>query len=228
MKLNILCLYYDIMNLYGETGNIKVLEYHLKEQKIKYNVTYKTIDDDLDIKKYDLIMIGQGNEKNRKLCLKHLIKYKKDIKQAINDNKFFLITGNALGMFGKKLYDEDALGIFDFIVTQSEERHSEEVIYNNSICSSIYGFINHEDDILGIKHYLFDNEGIKEKNFYGTYTLGPILSRNPEFLTYFLNELIKSKDKKHEVKDLNLKLNNEAYNEFIEFKKVKKFNSNNS
>lgn len=225
MKINILCLYYDLMNLYGDTGNIKVLKYHLDELNIKYTIDYKSIKDKLEIKKYDLILIGASTEENRELCLKHLLKYKKDIKEYIENNKFFLATGNAISMFGKSLYNEKALNVFDFEVSESKERISEEVILENNICSPIYGFFNHQDIISNIKYPLFNNEGIHYKNFYATFTLGPILSRNPEFLKYFLEELIKSKDKNFKLPKINTNLNEKAYNEFIEFKKTKVFNS---
>lgn len=225
MKINILCLYYDLMNLYGDTGNIKVLKYHLEELGIKYNIDYKSIDDKLDFTKYDLTLIGAGTEENRFICLKHLLKYQKDIISSINNNKFFLITGNAISMFGKSLYNKKALNVFDFETKKSKERISEEVILENNICSPIYGFMNHQDIIKNNKNHLFNEEGIKYKNFYGTQVLGPILSRNPEFLEYFLKELIKSKDKNFKLKKLNTDLNKKAYDEFIEFKKTKVFNS---
>ena len=226
MKINILCLYYDLMNLYGDTGNIKVLKHHLEDLKINYNIDYLSIDDKLDLSKYDLILIGSSTESNRLICLEHIKKYKKEIKDAINKNKFFLVTGNALGMFGKKLYNKEALGIFDFEVLESKERISEEVILENSFCSPIYGFMNHSDEVINnTKYNLFNQEGILYKNFYGTYVIGPILSRNPEFLEYLLNKLLLSKNKKFKMQELNTKLNQKAYKEFIEFKKTKVFNS---
>ena len=221
MKINILCLYYDLMNLYGDTGNTKVLKYHLDKQKINYNIDYLSIDDKLDFSKYDLILMGDGTEKNREICLEHLLKYKKELKKAIDNNTFFLITGNALGMFGKELYNKKALDIFNYKVIESKDRISEEVILENDITKPIYGFMNHSDELIGNnKNYLFKDEGIKYKNFYGTYVLGPILSRNPEFLRYFLNELLTYKDNKYKLKELNLSLENKAYDEFIEFRKI--------
>ena len=65
------------------------------------------------------------------------------------------------------------------------------------------------------------NDGIKYNNFYGTTLIGPLLVRNPEFLKEFIKELIKSKDKKFKLKKINTKLNELAYDEFIEFKKTK-------
>ena len=38
MEITIGHLYYDLMNLYGESGNIKVLTYQLEKQNIKVNV----------------------------------------------------------------------------------------------------------------------------------------------------------------------------------------------
>lgn len=225
MKINILCLYSDIMNLYGDSGNIKVIKYHLDKQGIEYNIDYKSIDDTLDIKNYDLIVTSQGTEENRKLCLKHLLKYKSDIKEFIEDDKFFLATGNSLGFFGKTLYGEKALNIFEFDTTETMQRVSKEIILENDMCKPIYGFVNNSDNIVNVKATLFNEEGIKYKNFYGTTTLGPILSRNPEFLEYFLRELIRFKDKDFKFKEFDLELEEKAYNEFIEFKKTKVFNS---
>lgn len=225
MKINILCLYSDIMNLYGDTGNVKVIKYHLDKQDIKYNIDYKSIDDTLDIKNYDLIITSQGTEENRRLCLKHLLKYKSDVKKYIEDNKFFLATGNSLGLFGKTLYGEEALNIFEFDTIETVQRVSKEIILENDICKPIYGFVNNSDNMENSKPSLFNEEGIKYKNFYGTTTLGPIFARNPEFLEYFLKELIRFKDKNFKFKDFDLALDEKAYNEFIEFKKTKVFNS---
>ena len=128
-------------------------------------------------------------------------------------------------MFGKKLYNEKALEVFDFEVIESEERISKEVIVESDISSPVYGFMNHQDINNNDKDFLFKNEGIHYKNFYGTYITGPILSRNSEFLEYFLNDLLTNKDKKYNSKKINISLNKKAYQEFIEFKKTKVFNS---
>lgn len=228
MSLNILCLYQDLMNLYGENGNIKVLKYHLDELGIKTKIDYLSIDDKIDFSKYDLVMIGSGTEENRFICLKHLMKYKKDIAKAIDEDKFFLITGNAVALFGKSIYKEKALGVLDLEVTESKDRNVNEVVIPSSFSADIYGTVNHQDDVTNKENNLFENSGVLKNNFYGSYVFGPILSRNPEFLEYFIKELIHSKDKKFKIKKLNLDLDKKAYNEFIEFKKTKVFNVHNS
>ena len=45
MTIRILHMYYDLMNLYGDYGNIKILEHHLKDVGIEVQVDRKTIGD---------------------------------------------------------------------------------------------------------------------------------------------------------------------------------------
>lgn len=204
--MKIAYLYYDFLNLYGESGNIKIISNILKYNKIKHEILYLSLDDKLEFDKYDLVYIGSGTEDNLLIALKHLSKYKEDIKKYIEDNKFMLVTGNSVDMFGKKIEDIKALNIFDYEVTKGK-RKMEEVYHNK-----ILGFINNNS----YNSEYIDSDIIRHNNFYGTYILGPILVRNPELIKQFLNQLTDKKLK------YDLKLETKAYNEFI-----KNFKENN-
>lgn len=197
--MKIAYLYYDFLNLYGESGNIKIISNILKYNKIKHEILYLSLDDELEFDKYDLVYIGSGTEDNLLIALKHLSKYKNDIKKYIEDNKFMLVTGNSVDMFGKKIEDNKALNIFEYEVTKGK-RKMEEVYHNN-----ILGFINNNS----YNSEYSDTDIIRYNNFYGTYILGPILVRNPELVKQFLNDLTNKKLK------YDLKLETKAYNEFI-------------
>ena len=197
--MKIAYLYYDFLNLYGESGNIKIISNILKYNKIKHEILYLSLDDELEFDKYDLVYIGSGTEDNLLIALKHLSKYKNDIKKYIEDNKFMLVTGNSVDMFGKKIEDIKALNIFDYEVTKGK-RKMEEVYHNK-----ILGFINNNS----YNSEYIDSDIIRHNNFYGTYILGPILVRNPELVKQFLNRLTDKKLK------YDLKLETKAYNEFI-------------
>ena len=41
-------LYYDLMNLYGDNGNIKVLKYNLEKQGINVTIKKLSLDDKID------------------------------------------------------------------------------------------------------------------------------------------------------------------------------------
>lgn len=210
--MKIAYLYYDFLNLYGESGNIKIISNVLKQNKIKHEILYLSLDDKLDFNSYDLVYIASGTEDNQKIALKHLSKYKKDIKKYIDDNKFMLVTGNSLDLFGQTITSDTeykGLGIFDYTIKQDKRKMEEVYIGGNIIKKNILGFINNNSYISEIKYPLFDNEGIKYNNFYATYILGPILVRNPEFLKYFLNSLTNKKLK------YDLKIETKAYNEFV-------------
>lgn len=197
--MKIAYLYYDFLNLYGESGNIKIISDILKYNKIKHEILYLSLDDKLEFDKYDLVYIGSGTEDNLLIALKHLDKYKDEIKKYIEDNKFMLVTGNSVDMFGKKIEDNKALNIFEYEVTKGK-RKMEEVYHNK-----ILGFINNNS----YNSEYSDTDIIRNNNFYGTYILGPILVRNPELIKQFLNDLTNKKLK------YDLKLETKAYNEFI-------------
>ncbi len=210
--MKIAYLYYDFLNLYGESGNIKIISNILKYNKIKHEILYLSLDDELDFNSYDLVYIGSGTEENQLIALNHLMNYRDDIKKYIEDNKFMLITGNSVDLFGQKIMADgtyDGLGIFDYNITRGKRKMAEVYLEGKIVKNKILGFINNNSYIDKIIYPLFENEGIKYHNFYATYILGPILVRNPEFTKYFLNRLTNKKLK------YDLKLETKAYHEFV-------------
>ncbi len=205
-------LYYDIMNLYGENGNIRYLKKKFEDQNIKTEVYFLSIEDDIDFNKYDVYYIGSGTDNNKKIVLNNILKYRDNIKDAIYTNKFFLITGNAVDLFGKSIMNNngeeiEALHIFDYIVTEEEFRIIEDQYYTCSLIDEkIIGFQNRLSVMSKYSNNLFEvvkgtgsspnvtTEGILYNNFYGTYLLGPILVRNPHFTDYIVKKVCKQKD----------------------------------
>ena len=74
MKIKIADLYYDLLNLYGEQGNVLALEKAFKNQDIETVIDLISIDDKKDFNKYDIVYIGSGSEENLKLALNDLKK----------------------------------------------------------------------------------------------------------------------------------------------------------
>lgn len=226
-------LYYDLMNLYGDNGNIKAIKYQLENQGIKTNVDFLTIDDDINFDKYDLIYLGPGTYDNQKIVLKDLVKYQKNIKRFIDDNKFVLATGNALELFGKRIKllngkKIKALNIFEFESEEVDLRLVGETVATcNNLKKEVIGFQNQNSIMTKLENPWFkltkgigsnvnsNIEGINRKNFYGTYMIGPILVRNPELLESICKRLVQQKKKDFKFKGFNITLENKAYNEYI-------------
>lgn len=223
MKLQIAHLYYDLMNLYGESGNPQAIVKHLKEKNIDSEIHFLTVDDKIDFNKYDIFYIGMGTLENQKIVLKNILQYKDDIKKAIDAGKLFIATGSALELFGKKIKDGNqnikCLNIFDFETeTVDLKIVGEQHFQTKIIDKDVIGFQNRSSIIKKNKNHLFkvisgtgssindEYEGFVYKNFYGTYLTGPLLIRNPyltdKLLNNYLDQInVKYKDNKKDFID---------------------------
>ena len=174
MVINILYLYYDLMNLYGESGNIKAILQSLKDQEIDVNLDKLSLEDNIYFSKYDLIYIGCGTEKAQKIALDNIMQYKNQLEEYINNDKFILATGNSFELFGKKIGQTEALGILDFEAIPLENRKVGDFIANSEY-GKILAFENRGSKLQNNGVQFLDSEiGVNLKNFYGTYLIRTI------------------------------------------------------
>lgn len=210
MKLVIGYLYHDLLNLYGDSGNIKTLRYHLEEQGINVEIKYLSVGDEKDFDKLDFIYIGSGTEDNLMIALDDLKKDKKKLEKYVKDKKMFLSTGNSIELFGNYIISNNnkikTLGIFDYVSMRQKRIVKDVNVKTSIIDENIIGFENHVGKILS-----YDEDIIKIDGFYGTFIIGPILVRNPKLCSQIIKELITSKDEKFKFKDENYELDNKAY-----------------
>lgn len=191
-------LYYDLMNYYGEQGNVLALKTAIEYAGFKANVKTLSVDDEIDFEKYDIFYMGMGTKRNQEIVRKDILKYKDKIENVIN-KKMFIMTGNSYELFGKKIDDKKCLGVFNFESKTTDRIVGEQVFKSDIIKETIIGFQNRFSSNNIKDDYLFEVikgtgndseskvEGIHKNNFFGTYLLGPILIRNP----YFKDALLK-------------------------------------
>ena len=223
-------LYYDLMNLYGENGNVRYLKKKLEDQDVEVKVYFLSVDDEIDFSKYDIYYIGTGSEDNQKIVLEDIMKYKDDIKKAIDDNKYFISTGNSLELFGKEIIGKDkikCLDIFNYTATVNKDRIVGEQLYSsNLIDKKIVGFQNRVCTLDNLDNTIFNvtegsgynkknmTEGFRVNNFIGTYLLGPILVRNPYLCDYFIKDIFNSLEINYNKPNYN-DTDYKAYNEYM-------------
>lgn len=214
MKITIGYLYYDLLNLYGDSGNIKTLKYHLEEQGIDVDIKNISVGDKKDFKDIDLLYIGSGTNDNTIVALEDLKKDKKELEKYIKDKKFILSTGNSIEIFGNYILLSKkkikTLGVLDYVCMKEKRIVKDVNITTNIIEDKIIGFENHDGKVITV-----DDDIIKIDNFYGTYIIGPLLVRNPKFCSFFIKELITNKDKDFKFKDENYELDIKAYENAI-------------
>lgn len=222
--IKVLHLYYDLLNLYGEQGNILALKRAFKNQNVEIEVDYLSVQDKIDFKKYDLVYLGSGSAENLLIALEDIKRHKKELKKYIESKKVLLATGNSYLLFGQKINNLDALGIFDYYSASSEKMAQESLmeLYQEK---DVIGFQNREfivnnkrNHLFKVKEGLCDNlkseyEGYHEYNFYGTFVIGPLLIRNPHFTNILVKEIMEKNNLiYHEYED---KILVDAYNQYI-------------
>lgn len=231
-KIKIAHLYYDLMNLYGENGNVRFLKRKLEEQGIATEVYFLSIEDKIDFEKYDFYYMGTGSEDNKQIVLQDILRYKEDIRTAVANGKFFLVTGNSIDLFGNEMKKKDGqiietLGTFAYSVTEEDFRIVGEQYYQCAFTPHhIIGFQNRSSVIEYSGNPLFtviqgtgcrpdiSSEGVQEHHFYGTYLLGPLLVRNPYFTDYLVATFCKEMHLDYHKTDTDA-ISYKAYHEYL-------------
>ena len=216
-ELNLLYMYPDMLELYGDIGNIKVLQYRMRKRGLILNIDTNSIEDkDTDFCSYDIIFAGGGADNEQSILSKDLIKYKSFLKEAIDNGVFFLLICGAYQLFGKYYKGVDnniipGLEIFDYYTEAIPDR-SKRCIGNividvnlGDFTTKVIGFENHGGQTYNISSpfgkVLFGNgnkfgdnqEGFFLKNVIATYLHGPLLSKNPDLADYILHYCLKRK-----------------------------------
>ena len=154
-ELKILYLYPDILELYGDYGNIQVLKYRLEKRGIKAIITPYTIGDDApNFKDFDIVFAGGGADQEQSILAKDLIKYKDNIKEAIENKVFFLLICGAYQLFGKYYKDVDGniidgLDVFPYYTEAINDRKKRCIgniiidVTLNGNKTKVIGFENH-------------------------------------------------------------------------------------
>ena len=220
MEIKILHMFYDLMNLYGEYGNVNILKAHLEDQGAEVIVDKKTVGDEINFLDYDVIYCGSGTEKSFEVMLKCLKEKEEDFKKYIDEGRFALFTGNSIEAFGTKLItidkkEEELLGICDFIVNRTKDRITGDTILHSKILEDkLVGFVNKQAYLTNLNEPLFDVDfgigsdklnhvdGFRKNNLFATYLIGPLLVKNPKFLCFFIQEIIKLRYPEHQFKDV--------------------------
>ncbi|MBE5818389.1 MAG: hypothetical protein E7312_04965 [Clostridiales bacterium] len=207
MNIKILNLYPELMNLYGERGNIMMLERRLVECGAEVAVINVAAGEMIQLDGIDLVYMSCGTESASLKALECLKPYKKELLAYIEAGKVMLLTGNALELFGESISTDgntvDGLGIFTYKVERTlKKRFLGDCIFTMSgFDSKVIGFVNKCSKLSGVTSPLFnvemglgnDNkvstEGFIHKNVYATSLIGPLLVRNPHLLKYIMSTL---------------------------------------
>ncbi len=208
MTCNILYLYPDLMNLYGDNGNIRGLQRHLEDQGVQVQVRRVDPEETPCFAHVNLIYMGSGTERSQKAALKALLPHTEALSQAVEGGTLLLFTGNSMELLGRSITAADGtvyegLGLGDFTTTErGDTRDNGDVLYQADFLKRpLVGYVNKSSQVHGVKTPLFQvlhgagnaqgepEEGFHQGNLWGTHVTGPILLKNPELMIHVLQRL---------------------------------------
>lgn len=235
LELNICHLYPDLLNVYGDVGNILILKHRAEERGINVTISNVSIGDDFKKDDYDIVFFGGGQDYEQSIVSQDLLENKRDyIKTYIEEGKVFLSICGGYQLLGK-YYTTPAgeklkgLDILDIYTKSGDTRFiGNTVIYNDKFKETYVGFENHSGrtyigknlNPLGKVQVGYGNngedgyEGCIYKNTFCTYFHGSLLSKNPELADRLLFTALKNKYKTFDFPELNNSLEFKA-KEFI-------------
>ncbi|MFA6664545.1 MAG: glutamine amidotransferase [Lachnospiraceae bacterium] len=225
MELKICHLYPEVLNLYGDRGNIICMRRRLEWRGIGCSVDLLRIGEKADFTQYDIFFIGGGQDFEQEVLLGDLRDGKdKSLIAAVEDGRTFLTICGGYQMMGHYYETHDGvkcefLGAVDFCTVGADVRMIDNYCFKlgaESGGSTVVGFENHSGKtylgagvnplgrvIKGNGNNGEDGtEGVRYKNVFGSYSHGPILPKNPQLCDVILESALVRKYGKAELEPL--------------------------
>jgi CobQ-like glutamine amidotransferase family enzyme len=201
MDLRVAHLYPDVMNIYGDRGNVIALRYRCEARGIGFHVAEINIGDDFNPGDFDLVLIGGGQDREQRRIADDLVGRGPDIRAAVDNGLPVLAVCGGFQLFGHRYVDHQGaiipgIGVFDL-----ETRHPGPVadrcigdVVLETPLGEVVGFENHggrtylaaEQEAFGRVRVGAGNnhedgtEGARRNNAIGTYLHGSLLPKNPK------------------------------------------------
>lgn len=213
--LRIAHLFPDLLNLYGDLGNVRVLVSRCEQRNIPVEVVELRSGESLDLSTVDLVFLGGGPDREQRLASKQLLAMKGQLKDFVESDGVLLAICGGYQILGSEwlLGDEsvEGLGIIDLVTKRGGTRR----LINNIALSSplairpVVGYENHAGRTYlgeGVQPFgrvisktgngnndTDETDGVRYRNVIGTYLHGPLLGKNPEIADWLLTRALERK-----------------------------------
>ena len=148
MKLTIGHLYPDLLNLYGDRGNIQCFRKRLEWRGIEAEVIPFLSGDKIDFSKLDIVLLGGGSDREQELVCGYLKEIKADFKNYVEQGGVVLAVCGGYQLLGKYYKTDkkmiEGLGILNITTEWEPERLIRNIILQSPLFSDpVVGFENH-------------------------------------------------------------------------------------
>lgn len=224
MKLKTAWMYHDVMDLYGDKGNMLTLKKRAEERGIDFELHTIGIGQEADLSDYDLVFLGGGADKEQMSIIPDLLSRKENIRKAMDENTFFLLICGGYQLFGQYYIAADyskieGLGFYDYYTDTGKRgtRCIGNIILDADLDGQtmrLVGFENHGGQTLNVAKPLgkvlhgFGNafdagyEGFYDGRVLGTYLHGPLLPKNPQLADFVLTKALQKRNPQFSIDNL--------------------------
>lgn len=199
MKLRICHLYGNLMNTYGDNGNLLMLQHRAKKLGYEVETTLISLEEDFNPEEFDIVMFGGGQDYEQTVVAKDLQNKKETLIQYIEDDGVVVAICGGFQLLGRYYVNasgERLNGISAIDVCTNGQFPNRLIgdveIFNEEFGETYLGYENHIGRTylgknmkpLGKVVKGFGNneedhaEGCHYKNVFCSYFHGPILVRN--------------------------------------------------
>ncbi len=211
MKLTIGHLYPDLLNLYGDRGNIQCFRKRLEWRGLEAEVIPVLSGDKIDFSKLDIVLLGGGSDREQELVCEYLKEIKADFRDYVENGGVVLAVCGGYQLLGNYYKTDkkviEGLEILNITTEWEPERLIRNIVLNSPLFDTpVVGFENHggrteigDHTPFGKVFYGLGNtgksgyEGVVYKNVIATYLHGPLLPKNPHVCDYLLERALKRK-----------------------------------
>ena len=200
----------DLLNLYGDGGNVRILEQRLRWRGIPVEVRRIQHGEAVDFSQVDLVFMGGGPDREQKLASEQLLAMRDELAVYVEGDGPLLAICGGYQILGRQwLWGDElvaGLGLIDMETRRpgtSADRLIDNMVLESPLAAHpVVGYENHagrtylgegvEDFgrvVSSCGHGNNDDdrvEGARYKNVVGTYSHGPLLSKNPEVADWLL------------------------------------------
>ncbi len=212
-EINIVHLFPDLLNLYGDRGNIACMEKRLTWRGIEAHVrTCTNRDSSIDLSGADIIFVGGGSDREQEIVCGLLLEKKEELSAYAESGGVLVAVCGGYQLLGKYYKTADTkiegLGILDLYTDSGDTRLIGNVVLKcDGFGMPVVGFENHAGRTYlgsGVKplgKVLYGNgnngtdgyEGAVYKNVIATYLHGPLLPKNPQLCDNILERALRRK-----------------------------------
>ncbi len=219
MNIKITVLFPELLNMFGDSGNVQSLKKRLEWRDIEVQIHNISMGSPIDLTDADIVYLGGGGESETLSALNMLVPFKQVLKDYVENGGVLLSVCSGYELLGKtfeaKGEKREGLGILDISSAQSGKRISSDIIIESEF-GIICGFENHlgrmnigDNTPLGKVKYGTGNngvdgcEGVIYKNTFATYMDGPVLPKNPNLCDELIKRALLKKGVTDELKALD-------------------------